>query len=480
MFSLGRFAGRAAPSLRAALVTPMRPAAPAASLSLRAGLLAAEAPLLAAGRRAGLLGAMRPLARAPGGSPTTLLRRAMTTSAPAAPAEAAATGTGRWSALMGGVPRGSERRAAAYMFTVAGLTFSIIVIGGLTRLTESGLSITDWRPVTGTLPPRSDAEWDAEFAKYRASPEYRLQNHGMSMEDFKYIFWWEWGHRQVGRLIGLAWAAPLAWMAARGTVVLRDAGRMTPFGRQALAIGTLIGAQGLMGWLMVKSGLDERLVEEDRVARVSHLRLAAHLGLALVIYGVSLWNGLSLLPSTAAKNLYSAVRDPAVWGPLRSLKRNSHHLATLVGVTILSGALVAGLHAGRVYNEFPTMGPGRLAPADYLLPVEDEPNPVRRVLDSAPATQFHHRVLATTTLAAGCGLVLGVVLRRQWHLLAKPTRNAMLLLSGALAGQFTLGIATLLMHVPTPLASAHQAGAVVVMSAVLRLMHTLRSVSRKL
>jgi heme a synthase len=329
----------------------------------------------------------------------------------------------------------SERQIATWLLVCCAILFSLIVLGGVTRLTGSGLSITDWRPVTGALPPLSEQAWQQEFDLYRASPEYQQVNRGMSLDEFKVIYGYEWAHRLLARLLGLAFAIPLAWFWLRGRIPPRL--RWPLLG--ILGLGML---QGYMGWFMVKSGLVD-------IPRVSPYRLGAHLGLALLIYASMFWLALGLLRPARAQ------ASARVSGGLRPL-------LLLVAVTIMSGAFVAGLKAGLVYNTFPLMA-GQWVP-DGLLHLE----PAWRNWFENPATvQFTHRLLGIGTLVAVLLLWL-----RAWRLpLEGAQRLAFHGLAVAAIVQATLGIKTLLMYVPVSLGAAHQGGAVVLLSAALYALH---------
>jgi cytochrome c oxidase assembly protein subunit 15 len=372
------------------------------------------------------------------------------------------------------------------------MIFVMVVIGGITRLTLSGLSITEWQPVTGILPPLSAASWAAEFEKYQHIPQYRLINAGMSLTEFQTIYWWEYVHRLWGRLIGFAYAVPFVYFLIRGRIPRRLAWPLA-------GIFALGAAQGALGWYMVESGLADR-------AEVSQYRLVAHLALALAIYAVTLWIALNVLqnPSPALRPLGARVRAPVgshikdargvarperrepgegvSEGPAvrpltptlspdggegadRVWRRAAEAIIALVALTIVAGGFVAGLHAGLVYNTFPLMD-GGLVPADYaqLQPF------IRNWFENVAAVQFDHRLLATTTAAA----VLALWLAGSRAGLPRPTRLAMHGLLAVAALQFALGVATLLLVVPIPLAAAHQGGAVLLLTAAIVLRHTLR------
>jgi heme a synthase len=328
---------------------------------------------------------------------------------------------------------------AAWLFSCCALIFAMVVVGGITRLTLSGLSITEWNPVIGIVPPLTSAQWAAEFARYKEIPEYRLIHYGMSLAQFKGIYFWEYAHRLLGRLIGVAFAVPLIWFWLRG----RLPRHLAPALAGILALGF---AQGLLGWYMVESGLAHRV-------EVSQYRLVAHLALALAIYGAILWTALGLVRGAARREV------SAGW------RRFAEAVIFLVAVTILAGGFVAGTHAGYVYNTFPLMD-GRLVPGGYaqLHPF------IRNWFENLAAIQFDHRVLAMTTAAAV--LLLWVAGRRA--ALPKPARIALHALLAAAAAQVALGISTLLLVVPIPLAAAHQAGAVLLLTAAITFRHTLR------
>jgi cytochrome c oxidase assembly protein subunit 15 len=335
----------------------------------------------------------------------------------------------------------APRAVAAWLFACCALVFAMVVVGGVTRLTHSGLSIVEWQPIVGTLPPLTDAQWQQAFAKYRLTPEYRLVNHAMDVAAFKGIFWWEYFHRLLGRLIGVAFLVPLAWFALR---------RRLPAGLapKLAAIFVLGGLQGAMGWYMVQSGL----VDDPRV---SHFRLTAHLGLALAIFAAMFWIGLGLLR-----------REAATDGRLTGLRRAGAALAALVFVMALTGGLVAGIRAGFAYNTFPSMN-GYLVPPEILML---EPW-YRNFFYNMATVQFDHRLVAWAL-----ALVVPIFWWRVRHndAATRAVRAGADLLLAMLAVQVALGIATLLMRVPVPLAAAHQAGAVLLFAAALNVAHALR------
>jgi len=260
----------------------------------------------------------------------------------------------------------AARRVAAWLFICCALVFAMVVVGGVTRLTHSGLSIVEWQPIIGTLPPLSQADWQETFGKYQLTPQYLQVNKGMTLDEFKGIFWWEYWHRLLGRLIGIVFLIPLLWFMARRELPPGHAGKL-------FAIFVLGGLQGVLGWYMVKSGL----VDDPRV---SQFRLTAHLGLALAIFAAMFWVGLSLIfPSHAATA--SASR--------RSARRWSIGITTLIFAMALSGGLVAGIRAGFAYNTFPLMN-GHLVPPDILVL---EPW-WRNFFWNMATVQFDHRCIA--------------------------------------------------------------------------------------
>jgi cytochrome c oxidase assembly protein subunit 15 len=316
----------------------------------------------------------------------------------------------------------------------------MVVVGGITRLTHSGLSIVEWQPVAGALPPLDQTQWEEAFRKYQQTPEFRRVNPGIALGEFKGIFWWEYFHRLLGRVIGAVFLLAFLWFALRGKIA-------RPLWPKLAGIFVLGGLQGVMGWYMVESGL----VADPRV---SQLRLAAHLGFAFLIYAAMLWIALDLVfPRGAA---------PA---PGRSLRRQAAGLAALVFVMMLSGALVAGTHAGLEYNTFPFMN-GRVVPLDAFAM---EPW-YRNLYDNLATVQFDHRLIAW----ALAFFVPWLWLRVRSAGAPRRARLAADLLLGAIIAQIALGISTLLLFVPVPLAAAHQAGALLVFTAALLLAHSLR------
>ncbi|WP_373089908.1 COX15/CtaA family protein [Sneathiella sp.] len=335
----------------------------------------------------------------------------------------------------------ARRMIVGWLVLVALLVFAMIVLGGVTRLTNSGLSMTDWKPVTGWLPPLDHAAWVAEFERYKAYPEYQKINHGMTLTEFQEIYAFEFAHRLLGRVIGVAFFVPFVLFLVAGKI----RGPLVP--RLALLF-VLGGLQGGMGWFMVQSGLVDN-------PDVSHYRLTAHLALASLIYAVILWT------------IFDLLRGPAragVAGPV-PLLHGSIILLVLIALQILIGGFVAGLDAGFVYNDWPTMG-GHFFPEDmlYLKPW------YLNFLENPAAVQFCHRMLGYLVAVAAVLLFLG---GRSVPLSAAARRGLALLFTLVVA-QVLLGILTLIHVVPVPLAAAHQAGGMLVLAAALFLVHDRR------
>jgi cytochrome c oxidase assembly protein subunit 15 len=338
----------------------------------------------------------------------------------------------------------SRRAIAWWLFAVAGLIVLMVVVGGLTRLTDSGLSITEWKPIHGALPPLSDAEWQEEFDAYKTIPQYEQINRGMSLDEFKSIFWWEWSHRNLGRLIGFAFLIPFLVFLARGQIERALIPRL-------IALFVLGGMQGALGWFMVASGLTER-------TSVSQYRLAAHLGLALVIYGAIVWTALPLW-----RGQWPLIKCD------HPLFRWSIVVLGIIFIQILLGAFVAGLDAGLTYNTWPLMD-GKLIPDGlfnhtpaWLAPFED-----------VTTVQFNHRMMGYTVAVAVVALWVAVYRAR---LIGFAAATAHVLVA-TMAVQVLLGIWTLLEVVPISLAALHQAGAVALLTAALLHAFALRTPDR--
>ncbi len=337
------------------------------------------------------------------------------------------------------------RAIGLWLLTCAAMIVAMAVIGAITRLTESGLSIMEWAPLGGALPPLNEAEWDRLFALYRKIPEYQEENAGMTLAGFKTIFWWEWIHRLWGRSIGVVFAIPFLWFLSRGQIDRRLAPHLG-------AMFVLGGLQGGLGWYMVASGFAERV-------DVSQYRLVAHLALAVAIYAYVLWIAMRLLdpaPETSPGTAPARLRSGLI------------ALAVLAGITLASGGFVAGLNAGLIYNTFPLMG-GQLIPEDYAVirPL------VLNLFENAAAVQFNHRVLALSTVA----LVFALWLWSRQFCLAPGARRALASTLAMALAQLGLGIATLILVVPVWLGALHQAGALALLGLILLTIHRTRHAS---
>lgn len=341
-------------------------------------------------------------------------------------------------------PRGSRGAVRGWLIVLFLMVMAMIVVGGATRLTDSGLSITEWRPVTGALPPLSEVHWQEEFDKYRQIPQYQLVNKGMSLSEFKMIYWWEWGHRQLGRLIGLVWAV--------GFVFFWATKRIPPgWTRRLIWIGALGGLQGAIGWWMVASGLTGEMV------RVASYRLATHLGLAFVILGFIAWY-VFLLGRTEA-DLMQARRGRE--GRLFSITTGLMHFAFL---QILLGALVAGIDAGRAFPTWPDMN-GEFFPSNALY-VPEGGALWRAFFENEGMVQFLHRM--SGYLLFVFGLVVWNRGRKSPHV---ATRRAYDWVAVMLFGQMVLGIVTVLTSAHLHVALTHQIGAVILWVLILRARH---------
>jgi len=327
----------------------------------------------------------------------------------------------------------SRRPIILWLLSVAALVFAMVLLGGYTRLTESGLSMVNWHPLSGLLPPLDTAAWQREFAAYQAYPEFQKLNSWMGLKDFKAIYYVEYAHRMLGRLTGLVFLLPFLWFLA-GKRIDRQ------LGLRLAGLFLLGAAQGGLGWFMVKSGLIDR-------PDVSHYRLTAHLGLAVAIYGAIIWVALG----------ETGLGRPGGQGT----RRLSRHLGLVVGLIylqILLGGLVAGLDAGHAYNSWPLMA-GRWLPAGLF----DLSPWAINFFDNPLTVQFNHRLVAYGIVA-----VIGALLWRARDIGWKsPRGRGLLVLGGAVGLQVGLGIATLLAVVPVSLGVAHQAGALVAFTAAL-------------
>jgi cytochrome c oxidase assembly protein subunit 15 len=328
-----------------------------------------------------------------------------------------------------------RRVVRLWLLAVAALIFVMVLVGGATRLTESGLSIVEWKPVSGTLPPLSDAEWHQEFEKYQATPQYQRVNRGMSLSEFKTIFWWEWTHRLLGRFIGVAFLLPFLWFLARGWI--------EPGFRTRLWVIFGLGAlQGAVGWWMVASGLADRV-------EVSQYRLATHLVLACLIFVATLWTAQGL-------------SERAVVAVPRRLRATAIALIGLVMAQLYLGALVAGLRAGLIYTTWPLIDGGIVPDSSRLFfnaPLW------RNFFENTLLVQFDHRMLAYGIWLAAVLHMIDVVLsRRSGPMVFGPVAFGAAALLGALTLQIGLGVLTLIYQAPLLFALAHQAVALIVLT----------------
>ena len=331
----------------------------------------------------------------------------------------------------GAADQRSARRIAVWLFVMCGLVAAMVIVGGATRLTDSGLSITEWRPVTGAIPPLNETMWLEEFEKYKTIPEYETVNFGMSLEQFKVIYWWEWGHRFLGRMIGLAFIFPLLFF-----VVTKQASRALSI--KLFGLFVLGGLQGALGWYMVQSGLADRI-------DVSQYRLAAHLSLAVLLFGMMFWLALDLWPS-AKINAPRPIFVGALW------------LSAGVFAQMMLGAFVAGLRGGRTFNTWPLMD-GKILPDGYFAGAPG----FNDLFETIAATQFNHR-MGAYLVAAGA----------LWFWIAARKTDAeprVRLVLAAVGLQIVLGVWALLAATPIALGLLHQTGALGVLAAALYAAH---------
>ncbi|HEY7977021.1 MAG TPA: COX15/CtaA family protein [Rhizomicrobium sp.] len=333
----------------------------------------------------------------------------------------------------------SRRAVGIWLLAVAAIIACMVVVGGLTRLTGSGLSITQWDPIMGAIPPLNHADWTDAFHKYQQIPQYTRENAGMTLEGFKGIFWWEWSHRLLGRLLGVVFFLPFVWFAWRGAITRKEIPRM-------IVLFLLGGLQGFIGWWMVESGLEVRV-------SVSQYRLAIHLGTALILFGAILWTAFEYL----RPKIVNAAAPFAKWALA---------FVGLVYFQMLLGAIVAGLHAGLVYNTWPSMD-GRFAPegAFFFKPWWIN------FTENAGLAQFDHRMVAYLVAISAFALWL----RGRRAKLAGMARTSGDLVLGVTGLQIVLGILTLLHQVPEALAAAHQFTAVALLASALWHAYELRN-----
>lgn len=358
-----------------------------------------------------------------------------------------------------------------WLIGTSGLVFGIVVLGGLTRLTESGLSITEWKPVTGAIPPLTQEEWEIEFNKYKDSPEFKQLNSHITLEEFKFIFSMEWGHRLVGRTIGMLFILPALYFWKSGKLASAHVKW------RVIGLTGLLGLQGAIGWWMVKSGLDEsELAERNSKPTVSQYRLTTHLGAAFLMYLGVLWTGFEILNENRWSKIANSETLTAIFGKLNNPKLQKVRsfgtgLLALTFITAMTGGMVAGLDAGLIYNTFPHMG-------DDWLPSNNElMSPVfarladqsdlwwRNLLENPTTVQLVHRIFATSTFFAVLALHMYAVKHKA--IIPKPAQKMIHTVMGLASLQVALGISTLIYLVPIPLAAAHQAGALALLTGVL-------------
>lgn len=347
-----------------------------------------------------------------------------------------------------------------WLLGVGGMVVGMIHVGGVTRLTQSGLSMTSWS-ATGSLPPLTHDEWRKEFSRYKTYPEWQ-QRQNMTLSDFQYIYAWEYGHRMLGRFVGIAFVVPWVYL----TVVKRQI--PTGYqGRMALLAG--MGAtQGVVGWWMVQSGLTDDRRGEAKEIRVQPLRLATHLGMAVATYGTLVWTALDILTLPHKDLTMEQIQKcKDVLRHASKIRMGGIALTGLTAATIVSGALVAGNDAGRAYNTFPTMA-GQWVPSEMLELVPWQ----RNLTENTATVQWNHRVLGSATAATALTIAAVGLRKPQW--LTPQMRHGLYAVGLAAAGQFTLGVTTLLCYVPITLAALHQLGSVLVFTSGLYLVHSVR------
>jgi heme a synthase len=354
--------------------------------------------------------------------------------------------TGPQGGMIDAKGRGARGAIRIWLGAIFLLVMAMILLGGLTRLSGAGLSITEWKPFSGALPPLNAADWADAFAQYKASPQYRIENQGMSLGDFQYIFWWEWSHRQLGRIIGLVWGLGFLFFWLSGRIP-------TGWTRRLLLLGLLGGIQGAIGWWMVSSGLTGRMIA------VASYRLATHLGIGFIILGFTAWFMFQM--GRTEGDLMQSRRQREDW-----LYRLASVVMVLLFVQVLLGALVAGIDAGRNYPTWPLMN-GYFFPQDAFV-VANGPA-WRAFFENAGLVQFVHRM--TGYLLFCTGLFVWFRARKSAHL---ATRRAFDLMALMLVAQVTLGIFTALYAAPLHIAIVHQLGAVVLWVLVLRARHNAR------
>ena len=348
-----------------------------------------------------------------------------------------------------------------WLLGTGGLVVGMIHVGGVTRLTQSGLSMTSWSPL-GSLPPMTTADWEKEFARYKEFPEWQ-QRQSMTLSDFQFIYAWEYGHRMLGRMVGLVFVAPWAYFTLRGKIPQGYQPRMA-------TLAAMGGTQGLVGWWMVKSGLGNDRRGDRKEIRVRPIRLTAHLTMAVATYGALVWTGMNVLSLPHKIDYQELVKKfPDTLRRASQVRAGGIALTGLTALTIVSGALVAGNDAGRAFNTFPKMD-GRWIPSEIMELVPWQ----RNLIENTATVQWNHRLLGTTTAVTAASVAALGLASPSKILLTPQARKGLYAIGLAAAGQFTLGVTTLLYYVPLSLAAAHQVGSIVVFTSGLYLVHSLR------
>lgn len=340
-----------------------------------------------------------------------------------------------------------NRQIIIWLLACCFFIFLMVTLGGLTRLTESGLSITEWKPVSGIIPPLSEAKWQEEFSLYQQSPEYKYKNLGMNLEEFKGIFWLEFIHRLVGRTTGFVFLLPLIYFFVSKRIETKMAAKL-------LGIFALGGMQGLVGWFMVKSGLKDQPF-------VSHYWLAFHLCMAFIIYGLILWNALSLIKKNHTSKPIKQLKNKPLW----ILYFSACIFLAIIMIQVIFGAFVAGMHAGLFFNTFPDMDGQFIPPGLFIL------SPwLINFIENATTIQFTHRIIAYfVTLYS----IIFCLISYSFTL-TKALRHAITLLPVVVLMQVGLGVTTLLLHIPVSFASLHQVFALVLFTVVIFVIYELK------
>lgn len=375
----------------------------------------------------------------------------------------------------------SNKAVGYWLFGTSTLVFGIVVLGGLTRLTESGLSITEWKPVTGALPPLNQLQWEEEFSKYKNSPEFIQLNSHITLDEFKFIYSMEWGHRLVGRAIGMFFILP--------AIYFWSTKKISPHMRSRIVVLTgLLGLQGAIGWWMVKSGLDQQQLEERKSKpTVSQYRLTTHLGAAFIMYLGVLWSAFEILNENKFLKLaktnpeyLSNLLNKLSSSNLNKVRKLGWGLLALTFMTAMSGGMVAGLDAGLIYNTFPHMGDdivpsmNELMSETFARQLDKSDLWWRNLLENPTTVQLVHRIMATTTFFSVLAAHMYAIKHKS--IIPRPAMKALSGMMGLVTLQATLGITTLIYLVPIPLASLHQAGALALLTGCLAFCARLKKV----